>query len=178
MHPAQPFPRLLSAVTALHWSALFGTMTVGALEWLSGGQGTPSGRLAGLFLVGPLARNEAAFVLAVVFAVLMLAFLWAAVTAYLSGLQARDEFREVAQVSFAAGVAVFSATALLSVFAGTTDGLTLSLAAIAALLGSAAAIGVTQERAQPSALLSRAQAAAAQVRPVYDHATPLPRKDR
>lgn len=179
MHRTESFSRLLPAASALHWTAVFGALAAGAQAWTANGQGAAVSRLAEPFLAGRLAQPEAAFALSVLFLVLAIAFLWAFLTALLTGPQARSEHRDVARLAHAAGIGGVSLAGVLAGFAGSPMALALSLAAIAALFASAVAVEIAPagEVRAVSPARARAVRAASLARPVTSIHTLVPGKD-
>ncbi|MBK8456785.1 MAG: hypothetical protein IPL47_06485 [Phyllobacteriaceae bacterium] len=154
----ETFPRLLSAVTAAHWTATFGVLAVSAQQWRADAAGAAVSRLVSPLLAGNLAHPAAAFALSVVFAVLAMAFLWLFATAVLETTHGSGEYRDVSQLAYAAGIAGVSLTGGLAAIAGSLEALMMASALIAALFASALAIG-----AGPAALLNRKGRAAATI---------------
>lgn len=138
----EPFPRLLGAVTALHWTATFGVLAAAAQFWQPAGGGAPVARLIDPFLTGPLATRDAAFALAVLFLLLALAFFWLLATTLFVGPDGAGEFRDVSQLSYASGIAGMSLAGGFAAVAGSSQALLMSSALIAALFASAMALGI------------------------------------
>lgn len=179
----EPFPRLLGAVAALHWTVTFGLFAAAAHFWRPEGEGAPISRLADLFLTGPLANRDAAFAIAVLFLLLGLAFLWLFATALAADPAAEREFRDVSQLAYSSGIAGLSLAGAFAAVAGSSQALLMSSALIAALFASALAVGAgrpaRQNRSQRyGRLLARSMALGAaeqSLRPRF--ARIEPRKD-
>lgn len=168
MQPAETFPRLLSAVTAFHWTATFGVLAVSAQQWRPDGAGGTISALARPFLQGRLGHQEAAFALAVIFSVVALAFLWLFVTSLIVDPRHAGDYRDVSQLAYAAGIGGLSIGGGFAAVSGSIDALLISFAIVAALFASAIAVGAGPQghvrRERPSLAKSMAARAAESAR--------------